>query len=153
MSAIGKSTLVKIGAKAEWEEGVRSTHVIRNFEPFSMDEPKSLGGTDTGANPLEHIAAALNGCKAVMIPIIAKEQNFTFSNIRLETVGTLDARGLMGDKNVKTYFQEIDFVLEIETKESDERINKLKEAVEARCPVYNLFTDAGIPVKVTWKKI
>ncbi len=150
--AKAKSTLVKMAAKGKWEEGIKSSHSIRHFQSFSMDEPVELGGTDTGGTPLEYIAAALNGCKAVMIPLIAKELDFTFSDISFETVGIVDIRGLMGDDSVKTYFQKIRFSLEIETTESEEALNKLKHEVERRCPVFNLFIDAGIPVEVEWKK-
>lgn len=152
MSSVKKSNLVKMGAKGKWEEGVRSVHTIRDFEAFSMDEPVDLGGKDTGGTPLEYIAAALNGCNAVMIPLIAKEMDFFFSGISFETVGILDARGISGVENVKTYFQKVRFSLEIETDESDEALSQLKNEVERRCPVFNLFVDAGIPVAVDWKR-
>lgn len=144
------STLVKMGATAKWEAGIRSVNRVRDFDPFLMDEPVELGGTDTGATPLEYIAAALNGCKAVMIPLIAEEQNFTFTELNFDTTGILDIRGLMGEEGVKTYFQKVRFTLEITTEETEEAINKLKAEVERRCPVYNLFADAGIPVDAKW---
>lgn len=144
------NTLVKMGATAKWEEGIRSTNQIRDFEQFSMDEPVELGGTDTGATPLEYMAAALNGCKAVLVPLVAKEQKFTFTDLNFDTTGYLDIRGLMGEEGIKTYFQKIRFTLEIATNESEEAINKLKAEVERRCPVYNLFADAGIPVDAKW---
>lgn len=146
------NALVKIAATAKWDEGVRSTHTIRDFEGFPMDEPVHLGGTDTGANPLEFIAAALNGCKAVMIPLIANEQGFAFTAIHFDTTGIVDARGLMGEEGIKTHFQKVRFVCEITTHESDEAIEQLKAEVERRCPVYNLFADAGIPVESKWIK-
>lgn len=144
------STLVKMGASGKWQEGIRSTHTIREFEAFSMDEPTELGGADTGATPLEYMAAALNGCKAVMVPLIAKEQGFTFTALDFETTGILDIRGLMGEEGVQTYFQKVRFVLEIATEESDEAMARLKAEVERRCPVYNLFADAGIAVEAKW---
>lgn len=147
-----RSQLVKMAATGEWEDGIRSTNRIRHFEAFSMDEPVELGGTDAGGTPLEYIAAALNGCKAVMIPLIAKELNFSFTGISFSTTGIVDVRGLMGEADVKTYFQKVRFTLEIETEESEDALLKLKEAVERRCPVYNLFVDAGIQVEVDWKK-
>lgn len=146
------STLVKISASGEWTGGVQSAHQIRSFETFSMDEPAELGGTDTGANPLEYIAAALNGCKAVMIPLIAQEHNFTFSALKFDTTGIVDARGLMGDETVKTYFQKVRFTVEITTDESDAALEKLQAEVEKRCPVFNLFKDAGIALEAKWLK-
>ncbi|MBE1556702.1 OsmC family protein [Sporosarcina limicola] len=152
MTTSKKSSLVKMAAKGKWEDGICSTNTIRHFEDFLMDEPTELGGTDAGGTPLEYIAAALNGCKAVMIPLIAAEQKFTFTDISFETTGIVDVRGLMGDENVKTYFQKVRFSLEIETTESDEALAILKNEVERRCPVYNLFVDAGISVEVKWTK-
>ncbi|PXW85632.1 putative OsmC-like protein [Pseudogracilibacillus auburnensis] len=146
------NTLIKMAAKGKWDGGIKSSNTIRHFESFKMDEPVKLGGQDTGGTPLEYIAAALNGCKAVMIPLIAKEQNFTFSSIDFETDGYVDIRGLLGEEGVKTYFQKILFSVEIETDESDEALERLKAEVERRCPVYNLFVDAGISVEVDWKK-
>lgn len=146
------NTLVKMAAKGKWDGGIKSINTIRHFDSFAMDEPVKLGGQDTGGTPLEYISAALNGCKAVMIPLIAKEQNFVFSNLDFETAGYVDIRGLMGEEGVKTYFQKIDFSVEIETNESDEALERLKAEVERRCPVYNLFVDAGITVEVNWKK-
>ncbi|PIC69336.1 hypothetical protein CSV77_14285 [Sporosarcina sp. P16b] len=52
----------------------------------------------------------------------------------------------------KTHFQKIRFICEITTNESDTAIEQLKAEVERRCPVYNLFTDAGIPVESKWIK-
>lgn len=146
-----KSTnLVKMAAKAEWNEGIQSTNTIRNFETFTMDEPVNLGGKDAGATPLEYVSAALNGCKAVMIPLIAKELNFSFSGISFETAGYVDFRGIMGEEGIRTYFQNVDFTVEIETTESDDTLEKLKAEVERRCPVYNLFVEAGITVNTKW---
>ncbi|MFO8001534.1 MAG: OsmC family peroxiredoxin, partial [Marinilabilia sp.] len=45
----------------------------RNFE-IVVDEPRNLGGTDQGPNPVEYILAAYAGCLNVMGHIVAKEQ-------------------------------------------------------------------------------
>lgn len=152
MSSKNGATLVKMGATGKWDKGIQSSHVIRDFAPFEMDEPVKLGGADAGATPLEYIAAALNGCNAVMIPLIAKEQKFTFTNIAFDTQGLVDLKGLMGVQGVRTYFEKVHFTVEIETSESAAAIEKLKAEVERRCPVFNLFIAAGIAVEVDWKK-
>ncbi|WP_096200528.1 OsmC family protein [Bacillus sp. FJAT-45350] len=146
------NTLVKISATGKWDEQVKSSHNIREFNSFIMDEPVELGGTDEGANPMEYIAAALNGCKAVMIPLIAKEQGFTFTNLDFETTGVIDIRGLMGEEGVNPHFQKVRFTVKIETEESEEAIEKLKSEVERRCPVYNLLADANVKIDAIWKK-
>ncbi|WP_027417230.1 OsmC family protein [Aneurinibacillus terranovensis] len=146
------STLVKVSAAGKWESGVKTNISVRNFPTFSMDEPVQLGGGDAGPMPLEYVVAALNGCKGVMIPLIAKELDFTFSGIDFETTGIVDTRGLLGEEGVCTHFQKIRFQVNIQTEESEERIEQLKNEVERRCPVLNLFVDAGIKVDTKWTK-
>jgi uncharacterized OsmC-like protein len=146
------STLVKVTATGKWESGVKTNISVRNFPVFSMDEPAQLGGADAGPMPLEYVVAALNGCNGVMIPLVAKELDFTFSDIDFETTGIVDTRGLLGEEGVRTHFQKIRFQVNIQTEESEERIEQLKKEVERRCPVYNLFVDAGIEVDTKWSK-
>ncbi|MEK4874987.1 OsmC family protein [Bacillus sp. FSL W8-0102] len=146
------STLVKVTATGKWESGVKTNISVRNFPVFSIDEPPKLGGNDSGPNPLEFVAAAMNGCNGVMIPLVAKELDFTFSGIEFETTGIVDIRGLMGEEGVKPHFQKIRFHVNIQTEESEERIEQLKKEAERRCPVYNLFVDAGIEVDTKWSK-
>jgi uncharacterized OsmC-like protein len=147
------STLVKVSAAGKWESGVKTNISIRNFPTFSMDEPATLGGIDAGPMPLEYVIAALNGCNGVMIPLIAQELDFAFSGIDFETTGIVDTRGLMGEEGASTYFQKIRFQANIHTEESKERIEQLKNEVERRCPVLNLFVDAGIKIDTKWSKV
>ncbi|MED4729459.1 OsmC family protein [Aneurinibacillus migulanus] len=147
------STLFKVSAAGTWDSGVKTNISIRNFSSFIMDEPEVLGGTDTGPNPMEYVVAALNECKGVMIPLIAQELGFTFTGIEFETTGIIDTRGLMGEEGVSPHFQKIRFQVNIQTEESEEKIEQLKQEVERRCPVFNLFKDAGIKVDVRWNKV
>ncbi|BAU26821.1 putative OsmC-like protein [Aneurinibacillus soli] len=147
------SSLFKVSATGTWESGVKTNISIRDFTSFPMDEPPVLGGTDTGPNPMEYVVAALNGCKGVMIPLVAQELGFTFAGIDFETTGIIDTRGLMGEEGVSPHFQKIRFHVNIKTEESEERIEQLKNEVERRCPVFNLFVDAGIKIDVKWSRV
>jgi uncharacterized OsmC-like protein len=147
------STLIKVSASGKWDSGLKTNIAVRNFSGFSMDEPVELGGTDTAPNPIEYVAAALNGCNGVMIPMIAQELGFNFTGIDFETTGILDTRGLMGEEGVSPHFQKIRFNVNIQTDENEERIEELKNEVERRCPVFNLFVDSKIEVDTKWTKI
>lgn len=102
---------------------------------------------------MEFVVAALNGCKGVMIPLIANEMNFSFSAIDFETSGIIDTRGLMGEKGVSPHFQKVRFYVTIQTEESEERLTLLQREVERRCPVFNLLVDAGVLIDVKWNKM
>lgn len=145
-------TVIQVSATGQWVSGFKTNIAIRDFPRFPMDEPEDFGGTDAGPSPMEYVTAALNGCKGVMISMIAKEMNFSFNGLDLSTTGTIDTRGLMGENGISPHFQEIHFTVEINTQESDERMAQLKKEVERRCPAYNLLKDAGIRILSEWKK-
>ncbi len=145
--------ILEVAAKSQWQSGVQTHSQIRNFDTVVMDEPTALGGADQGPNPLEYLVASLNGCKGVMIPLIAKELNFEFSELSFDTKGTIDLRGLMGQSGISTHFQSLTFNVSIKTDESDERLQALQEAVSTRCPVYNLLRDAKVDLRTQWARI
>ncbi|KRG09841.1 osmotically inducible protein C [Lederbergia galactosidilytica] len=152
-------TLLKVETAGKWEDGVKTSIQIRDFDSFIIDEPASLGGTDQGAeeqikeqNPVEFVLAGLTGCTSVMIALIAKEQNFTFAGVDFQNIGEIDLQGLKGVKGVSPHFQSVTFDVIIKTNESAERLQALKAEVEKRCPVMNLLLDAGVPVQSNWEK-
>jgi uncharacterized OsmC-like protein len=59
----------------------------------------------------------------------------------------------MGVEGVSPHFQKIRFQVNIQTEESEERVEQLKNEVERRCPVFNLFVDAGIEIDTKWRKV
>ena len=145
--------LFKINTSGKWEDGLKTSISVRDFAPFIGDEPKNLGGTDEGPNPMEYVLGALTSCISVMIGLIAEEKKFSFQGIEFKNDGTLDLRGLMGADGVSPHFQNVNFDVIFSTDETDSRIEELKKEVEKRCPVYNLLNDAGVPVESNWYKI
>ncbi|WP_342514670.1 OsmC family protein [Sporosarcina sp. FSL K6-1522] len=144
------SQLLKVKTTGVWKEGVKTEIAVRHFAPFVVDEPKSLGGTDEGPNPVEFVLAGLSSCTSVMIAIIAKELQFSYEGVEFANEGSLDLQGLMGVEGVSPHFQSVDFDVIIKTEENEARIQQLKEKVEKRCPVMNLLVDAGVPVVSNW---
>lgn len=144
--------VLEVAAHSQWTSGVQTSTRIRGFDAVVMDEPTALGGKDKGPNPLEYLVASLNGCNGVMIPIVAKELDFAFSELSFDTKGVVDLRGLMGQPDVSTHFQSLNFTVNIKTDESAERLRALQDAVEARCPVFNLLRDAKVTIDSQWTR-
>lgn len=144
--------LMKVETSGQWEHGMKTSIFVRDFSSIIVDEPETLGGTDEGPNPVEYVLAGLSSCTSVMIALIAKEQNFTYKAVQFKNIGTLDLRGLMGVEGVSSHFQTVEFDVIITTDEDDGAIQKLKAAVEKRCPVMNLLLDAGVKVTSNWIK-
>lgn len=124
------SQLITVETSGVWISGVKTEISVREFEPFIIDEPKSLGGNDEGPNPVEYVLAGLSGCTSVMISIIAKELNFSYEAVEFKNAGALDVQGLMGVDGVSPHFQSVDFDIVIKTNETDARLQHLKESVE-----------------------
>ncbi|OKL37843.1 OsmC family protein [Domibacillus mangrovi] len=144
--------LLKVTTSGEWENGVKTSISIRDFAPFIVDEPKSLGGTDEGPNPVELVLAGLTSCTSVTIAFVAKEQKFAYDAVQFENEGTLDLQGFAGVRGVKPHFETVHVDVFLKTEESEERIAELKREVERRCPVLSLLTTAGVEVTSNWVK-
>lgn len=119
---------------------------------IAIDEPVSFGGKDSAIDPLSAFLSSLIACENVMAQLIAQEMKFDLQGISFDVEGTLDLAGLMGDPNVKLYFQQVTVKAVIETSETQERIDELRNAVDQRCPVFRTMKDAGIPIQNQWTK-
>lgn len=118
------------------------------------DEPAERGGTDTGAAPLMHLTASLAACQTVQIVKAAEAMRFKHGaiNMHAETVTDRVPPVEGGDSNVMR-FCGAKLVIDIETDETPERLERLKKISEDRCPVGMLFSDAGFPPEVIWNPV
>lgn len=119
---------------------------------IAVDEPVTMGGKDSAADPLSTFLAALLACENVMAQIIAKEMEFDLQGISFDVDGSIDIAGLMGNLEIDPKFQEVTVKAFVTTSESQERINEMREKVDLRCPVFRTIKDAGVPIKNEWVK-
>ncbi|WP_347230879.1 OsmC family protein [Bacillus sp. LL01] len=109
-----------------------------------------MGGTDTGAAPLSSLLATLAGCENVIAHFVAKEIGFNLDGISFDIKGELDSRGLMGNQEVRPYFEKVQIEARVQTSESDERIKELQDKTDQRCPVYTMMKAAGVELEANW---
>ena len=145
-----EAQIVTVRAESRLEEGVRSQVRWRNFTA-GADEPAELGGTDQGPNPMEYMLGGLISCMTVMIRLIAGEKQIPVDGVRFEVEGDLDLRGLYGTAPVRPDFTEVRGNVWLDTPVDAEALDELRDEVYRRCPAYNLFCSAGIPVRLEWK--
>ncbi len=127
----------------------RTVIKVRDFE-IVTDE---VDGGNTGPTPLETTLASLAGCEGVIINRCAKAMRFAYGAVEIEAEGEVDARGSRGVKGVRPYFLSVRLAIRLRTDEPQERLAKLKRNVENRCPVMNLFRDAGVDVITQWEAV
>lgn len=85
-------------------------------------------------------------------PLLARaaDLGFSYEGIDFEGSYTIDIRGRMGDRRVRPHFQTVKVQARVRTPESEERLREIVEETEARCPVFNLVSDAGVRVEMLW---
>lgn len=123
-------------------EGMKVECVARNHTIF-LDEPKELGGTDTGMNPVEAVLSALGACKCIVARCFAKAHKIDLQDFYIELEGDLDPDGFMGkNKDVKIGFSEIRSKIYIKSSSSKEDIEKFVEFIDRTCPVADTLTNS-----------
>lgn len=128
--------------------GTVATQLRTRGHRLTIDEPATLGGDDTGANPVEHALAALISCQVVTYRFWAAQLQITVDDVRVEAAGDLDVRGFFGlDDGVRPGFGQIRLDVHVTGPESPERYAELHAAVDAHCPVLDLFS-RPTPVQV-----
>jgi len=124
-----KATAVKT------DTGLQVHTNARNFS-LTLDEPKEMGGTDTGMNPVEALLCALGACQSIVAAAFARHEHFTYESFSVELEGDLDPDGFTGkNPNVRNGFQEVRFTMHFKTNESQEKAEAFADFIESRCPV------------------
>ena len=113
----------------------------------TVDEPESLGGGNVAANPVEYALTALGSCQAITYRFWAAHLGLALDNVRVEVEGDLDVRGFFGiDDSVRPGFGAVRVRVRLSGPEPAERYEELARAVDAHCPVLDLFSNP-VPVQ------
>ena len=127
--------------------GITEVDVLTGTHTFKVDEPPALGGADVAANPVQYALASLGSCQAITYRFWAEQLGISFDTLSVRLEGDLDIRGFFGfDDTVRPGFSAIRVEVTVTGPESDKRYQELAAAVDAHCPVLDLFTN---PVPVT----
>ena len=119
----------------------------RGFRIIS-DEPKHLGGTDTGMNPVETLLCAIGACQCMSARFFARSLKIDMAEFSVDVEGSLDNKGfLKADSGIRPGLQEIRVMVRIKAKASEEKIAEMLALVEERCPVGETVLN-GSPVVV-----
>lgn len=133
--------------------GAVASQIVAGKHRFLVDEPGSLAGDDVAASPVEYALGALISCQIVVYRLYAQALGIVVDEIDIDAEGDLDARRLFGiDDSVRAGFAAIRLNVKISGPETDDRYRELRDAVDAHCPVLDLFANAT-PVSVAVSKV
>jgi len=134
--------------KASSANPTKTVVTARSFQ-IIVDEPKSIGGTDEGATPVEYVLGALARCLSVVGHLVAKEMNMPLEEIDFELEGDLNPARFSGKAtDERAGFQEIRVKISPKTTADEATVAKWLETVEDRCPVSDNLANPT-PVKIT----
>src|ERR1700688_3086154 len=113
---------------------------------IDIDEPRELGGSNSFANPQEHLMAALNACMMVGYAAQCAVRGIAIERLAIETDGEIDLRGFLGiDPAVPTGYENLSYTVRIKGDATKEQFAEIHEAVMATSPnFYNLSRPVGL---------
>lgn len=126
------------------------TEVRVRGHSFVIDEPPYRHGTDVGPTPLETLLGALIGCTNVIARRIAMEMKIDLKIDKIDVLGHLDHRGIDRVADVPVPFPTIELKVNATTSGTEEDMLRLREDMNARCPMSVILRQAGSQIVESW---
>src|SRR4051794_5391254 len=141
-------------ARNRWVDGAHNRSTIQGFyaaggedssraEAFEIDagEPAILLGSDTGANPAEHLLHAVAACLTPSIVYIAAARKVELSSVESVLEGEMDVRGALGvDDEPRNGFSHIHASFRVSGPAPEEKLREVVARAQARSAVYDMVT-------------
>ena len=121
-------------ATAHLQDGVKVITKARQFE-LIIDEPKNLGGTDSGMNPVEALLSALGACQSIVARVYAPKFEVDLQDFRVDVEGELDLDGFFNRSEVRPGYSDIRYTFYIKTNSPAEKVEQFVAFLESKCPV------------------
>ena len=137
----------KWAAEVTWNGGFRSQAKVRDFVPSQSDEPGQLGGTNTAANPVEQVLAALGNCLAVGYAANATAAGIKINGLTINVEGDLDLHTFLGLADGNAGFSGISVKVKLDSDAAPETIQALHAKVIRTSPVSHTL-DRAVPVDI-----
>jgi uncharacterized OsmC-like protein len=133
-----EQALDRLHVEVDPVSGARKVH-IRHFN-FIHDNLPLFAGNDLGPSSLEHQLGALTSCITHITEIQAASREVVLDSLAVSAEALYDPRaGRPGFENIPAWPYEIHYTVHFRSPHSYDEIVALRDAVEAVCPIYNLF--------------
>ena len=123
------------------------TEILANGHPLVSDEPRAVGGTNTGPSPYELLAAALGACTAMTLRLYADRKRWPLERTVVRLTHRKDhAKDCAGcERPGGVGIDVIERELELSGPLDDAQRQRLLEMAD-RCPVHRTLTEGTIRV-------
>ena len=106
---------------------------------LAADMPEPFGGRNAAPTPGEYALAALGACQAITYRLWASRLDLPLDRVTVDVLGRIDVRGLLGIADVAPGFGGVEVRVTVEGLESSAHQESLRRAVDAHCPVLDVF--------------
>jgi uncharacterized OsmC-like protein len=120
---------------------------------FDIGDPPELQGRSRGWTPVHAQLAALAGCTSITCAVVARDMKFKYKSMRTKIRSLIDIRGFFFDLHLQPQYEQINFDLIFDTKESAARMKAFAAEVDRRCPQIGLFHKAKMPLVMSWYRV
>lgn len=135
---------VTLAAETALEDGMRC-EVAGRKHVVVVDEPRSVGGDDSAASPVDAFLALLAGCQAITYRMWADLLDIPLERVSIRCEGDMDMGGFFGIADVRPGFDAIRLEVTLAGPADEARYAELREMVERTCPLLDAVAN-GAPV-------
>jgi uncharacterized OsmC-like protein len=134
-------------SRVDWQDGFRNTFRSRAHAPISVDEPASLGGSDSAPNPAEILLGAVGTCLSIGYAMNAAARGIVLDHLALELEGDIDLGAFAGlDAEGNPGYSEIRVRADVAGDAAPELLQEVFEHVVRTSPI---LSTVARPVHVT----
>lgn len=129
--------MMRCGVSLNWQDGTKNKVLVRDFSPIVIDEPNQLGGTNEGANPVDHLLAAVVSCFAITFEIFASQEGIKLEKVDVGIDADLDLAVFLAIKDGERGIINPVIKLNAVTSASKEKILEIAKSALSVSPVLN----------------
>jgi putative redox protein len=132
---------VQYRAQTQWEEDVRCTGQVRDFDTMVIDEPAAFGGGDSAVSPADIVLVALGTCQEIMYVALASTMDIPLDEVKVDVSADLDLRGLAGmDPEKPRGLLAMSYDVRNKSPAPEQHNTRLVDLVENQCPLLDTLT-------------
>jgi uncharacterized OsmC-like protein len=140
-------------ASSTWQGGVHTTITVNDFfglgqeqthkatSVFDADHPEVFAAEDDGITPIEYLIVGLASCLSAGVASVAQLRGIQLRSVEAVVEGHHDIRGILGDTDVRSGYNDSKVTFHIDADASKEDIEALVAQSQKRSAVFDALSN------------